>query len=124
MFIRGCSPKRVLGIGMSFDNLQRGSILKVKKDFSVTRFGDINNHMKAWNKFEEGDYVVIEKDPKYSEEGRVSFYFRVYWDLESASKFSQSVIADPEMKAYYRRTKIFYMSRLQFSRRLEVIPNF
>ena len=120
MFERGINPKRALEIGLSFDNLRRGAILKIKKDFSTTKWGEINNHTDAYNKFFVGRYIVIRSTPYYDDEGKVSFKIRQAYNFDSAKRAQARTLAEREER-FSSRMKIEEMSRLQFNRRFEVV---
>ena len=119
-FKRGINPKRALEIGLSFDNLQRGTILKIKKSFSTTKWGEINNHTEAFNKFWEGRYIVIKSTPVYDDEGRVSFKIKQSYSIDSARRGQAAILSQAEDR-WHSRMKIEEMSRLQFNRRFEVV---
>lgn len=121
MFERGISPKRALQIGLSFDNLQRGTILKIKKSFSTTKWGEINNHTDAYNKFWAGRFIVVKNTPTFDDEGRVSFRYREAYNYDAAVRGQQAILAKPEDNYYGTRVKIEDMSRLQFNRRFDVV---
>jgi hypothetical protein len=120
MFERGANPKKTLGIGISFENLQRGMILLIKKDFSTTKYGEINNHTNAYNKFFEGRYIVIKSTPTYNDLGSISFKFKDSYSLNGAQKIRNYILSTEEER-WHSRIKIEGMSRLQFERRFEVV---
>ena len=121
-FERGIGVKRSLGIGMSFDTLQRGQILKIKKSFSTDRWGVIQGHVEGWNKCREGRYLIVKSTPVYSDGGRrIGFRIRQGYTLEQSRKIRESLLSQEEMEYDWEKNKIFGMSRLQFNRRLEVV---
>ena len=120
-FERGIGVKKALGIGMSYDNLQRGAILRIKKSFSTTKWGEINNHTKAYNKFWEGRFIVVRSTPHYEYEGKISFNIRNAYNFDAAERAKKRTLAESEDDYWASRMKIEEMSRLQFDRRFEIV---
>lgn len=115
-FERGIGVKRGLGLGLSFDNLQRGGILKIKKGFSTDRWGSIQGH-----KCRKGKYLVIKSDPYYNDRERVNFLISQAVNLDHAQRIQKSVLKEDNNYYSWGQCKITDMSRLQFNRRLEVV---
>lgn len=120
-FERGIGVKKSLGIGRSYDTLKRGDILKIKSSFSTTRWGEINNHTKAWNKFFRGRYVVVRSTPHYEYGGKISFHIQLVHNLELAKKRQKLLLESEEKDRWNTRMKIEEMSRLQFDRKFQIV---
>jgi len=120
-FERGIGVKKSLGIGMSFDNLQRGTILEITKSFSTDRWGEIQGHVEGWNKFQVRRYVIVRSTPHYEYDGKVAFRIRNAHTLDHAKRLKGIVLKEDEGERWNSRMKIEGMSRLQFNRRFKVV---
>jgi len=111
-FKRGLEPKRALGIGKTFYNLNPGDILKPKMDMYVgprTNFISGSYGTKIWNE----SYVVV-IDSEETPGGKLKVYYYQTWELDQAEMVKDNI-------EIYARGNSMTGTEKQFKNRFEIL---